>query len=179
MTSIYLHRFARSVLLALLALMVLPGATGCGGPQGPGTATAADLRDISEARAGDMIAELMGELGVPLSAPWPVNDGHADPFDADFRIGETVYGIEWVSPQDRLDYGDRIPEPHATGQLQTLAGHGSDEGVQILVLDHASYRYDPDRERVQHGATGIREVESRLRRDVRDFVEYMRGQGVL
>lgn len=163
----------------LFLVVCVPLVGACGGATGPGTATAADLRDISEARAGDMINEMMLELGIAHSASWSVNDGHSENFDVDFRIAETAYGIEWVSPQDRLDYGDRIPEPDPTGQLQTLAGHGADEGVQILVLDHVGYRYDPDRERVQHGATGTREVESRLRRDVRDFIEYMRGEGAL
>jgi len=161
--------------LAFLALL----SSACGGPSGPRTATAADLRDVTEARAGDIMNEMLLELGIAHSAAWNIDDGHGEPFEVDFRIAETAYGIEWVSPQDRLDYGDRIPAPHDGGQLQTLAGHGADEGVQILVLDHTSYRYDPDRERVQHGATGIREVESRLRRDVRDFIEYMRGEGAL
>lgn len=152
--------------------------TGCGGAD-TRPATAADLRDISEARAKDMIDELLLDLGIGHSGQWLVDDGHGEPFEVDFRIAETAYGIEWVSPQDRVDYGDRIPNPDPTGQLQTLAGHGADQGVQILVLDHTSYRYDPDRERVQAGATGSREVESRLDRDVRDFIEYIRGEGAL
>lgn len=168
-----------SVALALAGIVGCFAGLGCGGSSAPPPATAADLRDLTEARAGDMITEMMAELGIPVSPSWPVDDGHGESFDADFRIADTVYGIEWVSPQDRLDYGDRIPAPDASGQLQTLAGHGADEGVQLLVLDHMSYRYDPDRERVQHGSTGIREVESRLRRDTRDFVEYIRGQGAL
>jgi hypothetical protein len=32
---------------------------------------------------------------------------------------------------------------------------------------------------VRHGAAGPREAESRLRRDVRDYLEYVRGQGGL
>ncbi len=126
-----------------------------------------------------MIAELFLEMGISAGTQWRVDDGHDDPFEVDYRVADTLYGIEWVSPQDRVDYGDRIPEPDPTGQLQTLAGHNDDEGVQILVLDHRSYRYDPDRERVQAGSTGVREVESRLRRDVRDFIEYVRGEGAL
>jgi hypothetical protein len=163
----------------VLFVLALVSLSACGGPSTGRTATPADLRDISEARAGDMIAELLLELGIAQSTQWNIDDGHGEPFEVDFRVAETLYGIEWVSPQDRVDYGDRIPEPDPTGQLQTLAGHGDDAGVQILVLDHRSYRYDPDRERVQHGATGVREVESRLRRDVRDFIEYVRGEGAL
>ncbi len=162
---------------ALVPLLVVLCA--CGGATTRRSATAADLRDISEARANDMIEELFAEMGIPFSTQWNVDDGASEPFEVDFRVGDTLYGVEWVSPQDRVDYGDRIPEPDPTGQLQTLAGHGDDDGVQILVLDHVSYRYDPDRERVQAGATGVREVESRLRRDVRDFIEYVRGEGAL
>jgi hypothetical protein len=60
-----------------------------------------------------------------------------------------------------------------------VAGRHEERPAQVLVLDHRSYRYDPNRKRVQRGAIGIREAESRIRRDVRDYLEYVRGQGAL
>ena len=163
---------SRLVLLALLA-----GA--CGGVERPRGPTEADLRSIHEAEAVDILTELLSESGVAASIHWEVNVGAPEPFQVDLRLAQTSYGIEYVSPQDRHDHGERIPRPDPSGQLRIMPGAGDDAQAQILVLDHSTYRYDPDRERVQRGSTGPAEAEERLRRDLRDFLEYVRGQGAL
>jgi hypothetical protein len=174
------HRSPSTLALALAprALAVLALATvACGPPPRAEHVSPADLRDISEARAKEIIAEVAGEVGTALQAAWPVDVGEAEPFPVDFQIASSDYGIEWVSPQDHVDHGETIPEPDPSGQLKIMPGAGNDAGKQVVVLDHRTYRYDPDLERVQRGTTGAREAESRLRRDVRDFLEYVRGQG--
>ena len=151
----------------------------CGSVERPRGPTEADLRSISEAEAIDISSDLLGETGVSAAINWQVNVGAPEPFEVDLRLGQTTYGIEYVSPQDRRDHGERIPRPDPSGQLRIMPGAGNDAQVQILVLEHSTYRYDPDRERVQRGSVGPAEAEERLRRDLRDYLEYVRGQGAL
>jgi hypothetical protein len=149
----------------------------CGPPPPPDHARPEDLRDVTENRAGEIVREVCAEAGVPLAAAWPVNVGERDPFEVDYRVGSGAFGIEWVSPQDRADHEQVLPRPNPSGQLQIMAGAGDDAQAQILVIEYTSYRYDPDVSRVQRGSMGVREMEGRVRRDLRDFLEYVRGQG--
>lgn len=163
------------------SLLGLGALAGCGGSQTAPTAEAAEaeLRIISEADAVGIIAETVQQSGIPPESGWNVDVAVEEPLHVDVRLQGTLYGVEWVSAQDRLDYGTAIPEPDPSGQLRILPGHGDDARAQILILDFRTYRYDPDDERVRAGATSAREAESRLRRDVRDFLEYVRGQGAI
>lgn len=158
-------------LLFSLALV----AAACGGPQGP--AQSLEMRRLSEARAQEIIAELLTDQQVDATAGWTIAIGHDQPLDVDFRLAGGRFGIEWVSEQDRADYGDALPQPADGGQLRIMPGHGSDQSAQILILDHVSYDYANEREHVQRGVTGASETEERLRRDVLDFLEFVRGQG--
>ena len=167
----------RPALPSLAALTLLTVA--CGPSPRPRGPTDADLRSFTEAEAQQVIGEELAEAGVSVSAQWPVEVGAQSPFEVDIRLAQSDFGIEWVSPQDRHDHGDRIPEPDPSGQLRIMPGLGDDAAAQVLVLESTSYRYDPDLERVQRGSIGAAETESRLRRDVRDFLQYVRGQGGL
>ncbi|MFW6066759.1 MAG: hypothetical protein ACOC97_00355 [Myxococcota bacterium] len=160
-----------------LVLLAVSACGGAGPP--PREATDASLRIISEADAVGIISDTIRATGAELESGWEVDIAAEEPLQVDIRLEGTNYGVEWVSSQDRLDYGTAIPDPDPDGQLRILPGAGEDEEAQILVLDFRTYRYDPDPERVRGGAPGAREVESRLRRDVRDFLEYVRGQGAI
>jgi len=163
---------------AIAALLGL-AAAGCSDPPPPRYATEADLRFLGEGRATEIIAEVLGEANVQATSGWTIDIGPEHRFDVDVRAGQTKFGLEWVTAQDRVDWGDAIPQPNETGQLQTLAGQGNDADAEILVLDERTFRYDPDRARVERGSRGVREAEGRLRRDVSDFVEHMRAQGAI
>lgn len=166
-------RTLRAALPCLLAL------ASCGPPPAPRMAQASDFRTIHETRALELIDETLSELGVNASAQFTVDLGAGHELSADRRLNSGNFCIEWVSPQDRADYGDSLPGPAPGGQLRIAPGAGAQAEVQVLLLEHDTYRYDPDRHRVERGAPSVREAESRLRRDVRDYVEYVRGQGGL
>lgn len=169
----------RHIILRLAALIAVLGTLACGPPPPPRVARGTDLRSLSEARAVELISEVLTDSSLAAEAGWAVGVGMPEALAVDIKLTGTTFGIEWVSAQDRQSFGDVVPEPAPSGQLRILPGDGDDATAQILVLEHATYRYDPDRQRVQHGAVGIREAESRLRRDIRDFLEYARGQGAL
>jgi hypothetical protein len=143
----------------------------------PQAAPTGEGRIIQEAQALDIIHDTLTDAGVRPGGTWEVDVGGDAPLRVDVRLGQGSFGIEWVSPQDRADWGEGLPSPAPGGQLRILPGRLDDVPVQILVLDHETYRYEADMEQVRHGAAGPREAESRLRRDVRDYLEYVRGQG--
>ena len=164
--------------LVSTSLLVLCAAgVACGPPPHPERATDADLREITETQAGEIIAEVGRQSSVVISSGWRVNIGTTEPFEVDFRLGETAFGVEWVTPQDRADFGNHLPEPDPNGQLKIVPGRGADGAVQILVLEATTYRYDPDADRVQQGSFGMREAEGNIQRDVRDYFQYVRDQG--
>ncbi len=169
------HIFSKSLAPCIAALVF----ASCGPAPRPRGPTEDELRIITETEAQELLREALDSAGVPVQTEWQVDIGGGATLEVDMRLAQSDFGIEWVSPQDRQDHGDRLPHPDPSGQLRILPGAGTDAQAQILVLDHRSYRYDPDRERVQRGSTGAAEAEDRVRRDVRDYLEYVRGQGAL
>jgi len=161
----------------LLATTLVAAACGSAPPRrGP---RSTDLRVIDATRANEIIEDAAREANVRLATGWRIDVGAEEPFEVGFRMGDTSFGIEWVTAQDRQDHGTVIPQPDPGGQLRIMPGGGDDEGTQVLVLEESAYRYDPDIERVQRGSTGVREAEGRLRRDIQDYFVYVRGQGGL
>ena len=166
----------RAALSALL-LLALPA---CGPTAtGRGETAAVEHRTIDENRALTQILEVLGAESVARGPAWSVSIGHETSLDVDVRLADSDFGIEWLSPQDRLDLGDAVPGPAEGGQLRIVPGTGGDSAAQILVMEHSSYRYVNEREHVQSGEPGAHDAEERLRRDVRDFLHYVRGQGGL
>jgi hypothetical protein len=152
---------------------------GCGPRGGRGPSEAPELLAVSEARALEIIGEVLREESVARGASFAIAIGPQTQLEVDVRLASSRFGIEWISPQDRADLGAAVPEPASGGQLRIVPGYGDDASAQVLALEHTSYRYANDREAVQSGIPGALEAEGRLRRDVRDFLEYVRGQGGL
>lgn len=167
-----------SISLAFLALVL---SAGCGpSSHATGSSTSeANIRVLDEHRALSIIGEVLQEDDVPVGPSWSVEIAPGASLDVDYRLGPSSYGIEWVSEQDRADLADALPGPASDGQLRIVPGMGENANAQILLLDHAAYRFANEREAVQGGVPAARETEERLRRDVRDFLHYVRGQGGL
>ena len=157
-----------------LLLLALPA---CGPRATPGPSEPPELLAVSEARALEIIGEVLAEASVARGPSFSIAIGPRAELEVDVRLASSRFGIEWISPQDRADLGAAVPEPASGGQLRIVPGHGEDASAQVLALEHTSYRYANDREAVQSGVPGALEAEGRLRRDVRDFLEYVRGQG--
>ena len=170
------RRGTSTILTASAALAALALAASCGPAPRPRAPSEADLRSLTEGRALELITEVLDERGTAHESGWAIDVGYEAPLAIDLHLTGTSFGIEWVSAQDRERVGARIPAPAPGGQLRVLPGTGEDADASVLILEAETYRYDPDRERVERGATGVREVESRLRRDVVDFLEYVRAQ---
>jgi len=159
----------------LLVAAIVSASAACGGADVRDDVVVSRARALSEERALGIVAEVLAEEGFTPQRGWRIQVGGA-PMDIDLRLDGSRFGIEWVSPTDRQTHGARLPEPDPNGQLRILAGEGPDAQAQVLVLDFRSYRFHNDPRAVERGAPDASTVEGRLRRDVRDFLVYVRGQ---
>lgn len=168
-------------ILCVLLLVSFPSLPACGtahthrSRSEPGDPP--ELLNLSENRALAIIGEALADAGVPAVRGWSVELAARTRLAVDYRLRDSSFGIAWISPQDRVELGTAVPEPAPGGQLRIVPGTGSDAGTQILVLEYSAYEYANEPEHVHRGLPGAHETEVRLRRDVHDFLEYVRGQG--
>jgi hypothetical protein len=163
--------------MRIASIVLVCSIAGCGGGRSRGAEEAPELLTLSEARALEIITGLLDEESVPIGAPWTISLSHETQLEVDVRLGGSMFGIEWMSPQDREDMGDQVPGPTGDDRLRIVPGYGTDEGAQVLVLEHSSFEYANEREAVQRGTAGAHDVENRLRGVLRDYLDYARGQG--
>jgi len=166
----------RNLRTTSFALTLLAGLGGACGGAPPATAPAPRPLDLGEARALEVIVATLRRQGIETTGDWSVAVGGAEPLRVDVRLAEGTFGIEYVTRQDREDIPDLPPAPREP-ELQILPGHGADERAQVLLLDELGYRFYAGREHAHDGRRSATQAESRLARDVADFVAYVRGQG--
>jgi hypothetical protein len=98
------------------------------------------------------------------------------PLHADVRFGDPPFAIEWASADDRAhDAGATPATPESP--LRIVSARDGERTVQVLVLDARAYGYEANSLLVQRGAPSIDDAEQRVRRDVADFLDYVRDQG--
>lgn len=159
---------ARALLVALLGA--------CTAPKLAPPVGAAESKLLSEAQALLAIQEALVRAGALAERGYPLQvEGLA--FEADVHFATPPFAIEWVSADDRRELGTRLPLGTPSSPLQIVSASGAAGVVQVLALDAPSYAYEGNPLRVQRGAPGIEEAERKLRRDVTDFVDYVRDQG--
>lgn len=163
---------------AICIVLLMSWLAACGGTQIEASVADEPPRELADARALEIIEEVLVRNHEPASRGWDVDVNASRALSVDVRINASEFGIEYVTTQDRADMGEVIPEADPDGQLRIMRGARADSHAQILVLDSKSYLYDDHIEHVQQGAAGIRDAEGRLARDVEDFVAYARGQGL-
>ena len=170
-------RLPRLLAEVVSAAFLLAMGAGCGGSPAA-HAVAAQERTLSEARALELIAEVLADHAIPRGPRWVVPIAGGRELEVDQRLAQSQFGIEWVSAQDRVDFGDALPAPTDDVRLRIIPGAGDSDAL-ILVLEHSTYAYVNEREQVQAGRAGARETEERLRRDVVDFLHFVEGEGGL
>ena len=162
----------------MVGLAVMCAAQGCGGPPPVQDLGDAQSRVLTEPQALLVVEGTLNQAGAQMARAWQVSLGGAAPLEVDARVGDPPFGIEWVTDADRAVHGSALPRSQPGGALRIVSARDEAQRVvQILVLDPSLYGYEANPRLVQRGAPGIDEAEERLRRDLRDFLEYVRGQG--
>ena len=171
--------------LILVPLLSLAGCASGAAPVRPAAKPAAPepLRSFGERDAVAIIDGLLREAHLQPVAGWTVVLPQHKRFEVDVRLGDSDFGIEWVSADARARDGYLLPQPDPTGQLRLLTGAAeTSQRALILLLDHATYRFTETQTlAAAPSESGVEEydlhdAEQRLRRDLTDFVEYARSQ---
>jgi hypothetical protein len=161
---------------ALLTSVLL--VVSCSGAQTPDEPRAAP-RPLDEARAIELVAEVLLEIGVTGEAHRPVRLANVD-FQLDVAVVGKPVGLELLTDANRQTLSAALGHRRAAGQLRVVAADEPGGGrVDVLILDDQDYRYDPDPIEHEGGAPTIQEVEGRFRRDLRDFFQHERTAGHL
>ena len=152
------------------------------GPQPAAEPAPRELRALSEPAALTLLDRLLLEHRQLPVEGWRVRLAERTDFEVDLRLGNSRFGIEWVSARDRALDGAALPQPDPGGQLRVVSAMAAPPRsaaavppmeasgpALILVLDDRSYARDAresawERERA---------LEQRLRADVGDFIAYV------
>lgn len=154
-------------------LVMLPS---CGGRQQEQSNL--DIRPLEESKAFKIIEEVLAERGYLHKKHADVGLRTGTHFKCDFKIRDHNIAIEYLTNQDRQTVGN-IP-PAAPGSrlhvlsASLLSGENLSESEQIFVLfvdeQKFLYHFNPTSER--RADVTIMEVDSRLRRDLQDFLSW-------
>jgi hypothetical protein len=149
---------------------------GCGAPQ---RREAPPLVPLPESRALEVIREGFDEAHVQTELHRHIHLRNNREMEIDYATAGHDHGVEYVQAQDRLDFGDALPERHVEGSLLTCVGVGEDARVDVLLLDDREFMYQPDVAFTGTGQPTLVEVEDRLRRAVVDYLTYLQHHGEL
>jgi hypothetical protein len=132
---------------------------------------------LTEEQALLVIQETLTRAGTSVEHKWPVRVGDAAEILVDARVGKNPFAIEWVSDADRSAHPAILPSGHPDGPLRIVTGKSPDAPLaQVLVLDPHAYSYEGNPTLVQRGAQSLDDAEQRVRRDVEEFLSYVRTQ---
>jgi hypothetical protein len=141
----------------------------------PAHAESLVLSQLTEREAISIVDRLLLEQRQQPVTGWRVRLPRRAQLDVDVRLGDSPFGVEWVSRQDRALLGSNLPEPDPSGQLRVVRGEAAREPALILLLDDRSYRLVRGAD-AQGSDEDERALEDRLRQDLRDFIEYAQSQ---
>jgi hypothetical protein len=168
------NRRARGLLPCALFATLALGA--CGAPQRP---EAPALTPLPETRALEVIREGFDEAHVAAELHRRIHLRNNREMEIDFATQGHNHGVEFIQAQDRVDFGDALPQRRVEGSLLTCVGVGEDANVDVLLLDDHEFMYQPDPSFTGPGQPTLVEVEDRLRRAVVDYLTYLQHHGEL
>ncbi len=132
------------------------------------------LSALPESQAIALIDDCLAQARLTPKPGWAVQlPQHAGDLSVDIRVGVAPVGIEWVSQADREQYGRTLPPPDPSGQLRVMQAK---DGALILLLDQASYRFERSGPQAWVASRDLDSTEDRLKRDVQDFIAYVKSQ---
>lgn len=163
------------VFLAGVAL-VLATSTGCGGgQQGAGSL---ETRPLEEARALEIAAEMLGERGFQIEKNVEVKLANETAFACDYRASEESIALEYMTEQDRESMGP-VPPAAPGSRLHVIPARAASEdpgeqgeSLYVFVLDDRKYLYQYNPTSENRADVTFLEVDSRLRRDLADFLSW-------
>lgn len=158
---------------SVLFLVMLPS---CGGRQQEPANL--DIRPLEETKAFEIIEEILAERGYLHTKDVDLGLRTGTQFKCDYKIQDHSIAIEYFTDQDRQTIGDIPPAAEGSRLHVLLASPLSDKNLSksgqifVLLVDEQNFLYHfnptPDR----RADVTIKEVDSRLRRDLQDFLSW-------
>jgi hypothetical protein len=161
----------------LLAMGLLGFA--CGGAQDGGLPPE-PLRKLDEARAFEIILGAFQEMDLRAEQGRPLSTQAAGNFDVDLAVPGKPVALEYLDDRDREALRAALPSRRGdTLRIMAASDAASGTEVQVLIIEDRDYEYDPNPEQSGGGrAPTVLEIEGRLRRDVIDFLQYAKTEGL-
>ena len=164
----------------IVKLLVIPFFTSlvsCGGSQQQ--AANLDVRPLEENRAFEIIEEMVAERSYLFDKDVPVVlNANKKPFKCDYRLKNQKIAIEYLTEQDRATMGD-IPPPAVGSRLHVLQAQtaattpgAATEPLYVMFIDDRKFIYHFNPTSEQRADVTFMEVDSRLRRDLADFLSW-------
>lgn len=161
--------------ISFIVVLMCLSALGCGGQQE--RPVALDIRPLEENRAFEIIDEVIAERGYQAERNIKLSISSQVSLTADYRMKDHKIGIEYLTQADRERLGP-IPDPAPGSRLHVLLTHtepnaqGLREAVYVFFIDDRKfvYHFNPTSER--RADVTFLEVDSRLRRDIEDFLSW-------
>ncbi|MCP4674062.1 MAG: hypothetical protein GY854_00780 [Deltaproteobacteria bacterium] len=171
--------FSISVVITCLAAVF-----GCGGAQEQEVAL--DVRPLPENKAFEIIEEMLAERSYFIDRDVSVTLATKSTFSCDYRIKNHKIAIEYLTEEDRIAIGD-IPPPAGGSRLHVLnarvtkappapgataGSSGPSEPVYVFFIDDRKFTYHFNPTSEHRADVTFLEVDSRLRRDLADFLSW-------
>jgi len=162
---------------ALIIATIL--AAGCGGKQ---EVKHLETRPLEESKALEIISEVVADRGYTLQQGVMIELSTKSRFPCDFRVTDHKIAIEYLTEKDRKTIG-HIPPAASGSRLHVLPAKvvaedpaAQGEPIYIYFVDERKYvyHYNPTSE-VRADVTFL-EVDSRMRRDLADFLSWYESQ---
>jgi len=162
--------------LNLFVLICVLVTLACGGRQ----KQSADLetRPLEESKALEIISNMLTERGYITARDVEIELSTKTRFKIDFQVNGHKMAIEYLTRQDRTTIGD-IPPAAVESRLHVLPAKvvSEDPGVQgepvyVFIIDEKKYIYQYNPTSENRSDVTYLEVESRLRRDLADFLSW-------
>jgi hypothetical protein len=170
---------------AVLAIIGL-GLAACGG--GQHDQVNMEIRPLEENRAFEIIEEMLAERSYFSDRDVNVQLANKTQFACDYRVKDHKIAIEFLTEQDKLSLGN-IPAPAAGSRLHVINGRvvpkaapGSQpapgatasrgEPIYVFFIDERNFVYQVNPTSEHRADVTFLEVDSRLRRDIADFLSW-------
>jgi hypothetical protein len=155
----------------LFAVSVL----GCGGRQS--APVQIETRPLEEGKAISIIEESLAERGYAWDKDSSVQAAGTGEFAADFQVKGEKLVIEYLTAEDRARIG-QIPPAAEGSRLHVVNGRAVDRDtgvpfrVFVFFIDDRKFLYHANPTSKVRADVTFLEVDSRLRRDISDFISW-------
>lgn len=164
----------------LISILIAILFTNCGGDQKQQAAL--ETRPLEETKAHEIIKSVLHNRGYSAQRDVPIKLATNTQFNVDFSIKGHAIVIEYLTEQDNIKTGQLPPKAESSrlhvlpGRLVSADPNKPSEPIYIYIIDAQKYIYQYNPTTEHRADVTFLEVDSRLRRDLADFLSWHESQ---